>query len=216
MSHGFPLRRSDSPNVRRCASASAGDGADLTFSGDPSRAPRSHLKPCADVARVSTWNCGFHAAHPWRCGAWAAAIPDVLPPRPNTYIPARRSRAKRVLRAKHSELSLREAYGGRRAHCRPPLLCAGPARQFGGAKPLPGSGVLRASETQGRHWKAGHKARGVKHASPPGPRRPQFVAATARRSRRANRPLSRLSGVGGHPGMVRSTGMTEATGPTQA
>ena len=137
-------------------------------------------------------------------------------PAPTPTSPRARSRAKRVLREKHSELSLREAYGGRRAHCRPPLLCAGPARQFGGAKPLPGSGVLRASETQGRHWKAGHKARGVKHASPPGPRRPQFVAATARRSRRANRPLSRLSGVGGHPGMVRSTGMTEATGPTQA
>jgi hypothetical protein len=41
-------------------------------------------------------------------------------------------------------------------------------------------------------------------------------APTPRRSRSAIRPLSRASGVGGHPGMVRFTGMTEETAPTQA
>src|SRR5262245_15921953 len=41
-------------------------------------------------------------------------------------------------------------------------------------------------------------------------------AAPALASIRAIRPLSNASGGGGQPGIVRSTGRTEATAPTQA
>ena len=203
---------------------------DLTFSGDPSRARRPHLKPCAEVARVSTWNCGFHPAHPWRCGAWAAAIPDVLPPCPNAYICARRAERKRARHARRqapepfarkksaSHEALRVEFEGSlrgpaSALPAPFVVCRACATAWG-AKALPGSGVLRASETQGR--RPGTKQARSTARLPPGLHRPQFAAATARRSRRANRPFSRLRGVGGQPGMLRSTGMTAATGPTQA
>lgn len=51
---------------------------------------------------------------------------------------------------------------------------------------------------------------------PPGGYDALSLPPAPRPSMRAIRPLSRASGVGGQPGMVSCTGITEETGPTQA
>ena len=180
MSHGFPLRRSDSPSVpgagacgvapapaRRWLTSpfpviQAARGAPISSRALRLRACRHGIAVCIALTpgavalgrRPSRTSC-----HPARGSTSPRAVAErKRASHARRQAPAPFAGKKSVLRTKLSELRLREAYGGRRAHCRPPSLCAGPARQLGGAKALPGSGAWRASETQGRRREAGTKS----------------------------------------------------------
>jgi len=187
MSHGFPLRRSDSPNVPGAMAAAlcqrerrrwptspfpviqAARGAPISSRALRLRACRHGIAvfiPLTPGAVALGRRPSQTSCHPApmptsaRAALSASALATQDAKRPS------RSRAKRVLRTKLSGLSLREAYGGRRAHCRPPSLSAGPARQLGEQRPCPVRGCCGLAKRKG--VARAQSKRGAQHACPPG------------------------------------------------
>jgi hypothetical protein len=150
MSHGFQQRRWNSPTPAGSAALGAGargtafgllqapgDRVDLTFCGDPNRRRRSHLSRVVNVGSVDLGLFNFFILLTQPGDSDRSSV-RVMQPNPDNG-PRRAERkcalatgnatapelfAQRLLGTTLSGMSLREAYRGRRAHCRPPFCCA--------------------------------------------------------------------------------------------